>query len=367
MHIFKGKYVQLTAAVLMSLMLHIAVIAGLSGAGFKIGDLLLTKPFYAKIISEPSLKKPIKKHSTHKLQDTLSASDTFAEQNEEEKPENKTVLAAQNDIGDAENYQGEDTPLKTEDEVLADSNPANILNTEREQPLHASVQSEHIMILKSLRERLYFDIYWLGIYVGNATLEAVNNSGTVKISSQVHSAPVISAFYKVEDYAESRLENGIPSFFKIKQREGRKRSNKETFFDMDNKKLIHINHIKGTKDEHSINTKNLWDVMSGFYYLRTQDLNVGETVYINIFDSNKFYQAEVQVLKKERVRLFNDSEIDSIVVKPVLKSEGLFQNKGDISIWLTDDENKIPVRVETEVPIGKVVAEIKAIETEKEK
>ena len=104
--------------------------------------------------------------------------------------------------------------------------------------------------------------------------------------------------------------------------------------------------------------------MSGFYYLRTQNLNVGETVYINIFDSNKFYQAEVQVLRREKIRLSDDTEIDSVVVKPILKSEGLFQNKGDISIWLTDDEIKLPVRVETEVPIGRVVAELKEVKTD---
>jgi hypothetical protein len=53
-----------------------------------------------------------------------------------------------------------------------------------------------------------------------------------------------------------------------------------------------------------------------------------------------------------------------VVVKPVLKSEGLFHHKGDILVWLTDDEKKIPVKVETKVPIGTVRAELKRVETE---
>jgi hypothetical protein len=56
-------------------------------------------------------------------------------------------------------------------------------------------------------------------------------------------------------------------------------------------------------------------------------------------------------------------EVGAVVVKPVLKSEGLFQNKGDISIWLSDDGNRIPLRVETSVPIGKVVAELRKVES----
>ena len=87
--------------------------------------------------------------------------------------------------------------------------------------------------------------------------------------------------------------NGKPSTFKIKQNEGRKRSDKETFLILKNKRFYISTILKETTDEHSINTDMLWDILSGFYYLRTQNLNIGEAVYINIFDSNKFYQAEV--------------------------------------------------------------------------
>ena len=217
----------------------------------------------------------------------------------------------------------------------------------------------------SFKRKFFYDIYWLGIHVGEAALEASNNNGLIRITSRVNSEPFISAFYKVEDYAESNMINGKPSTFKIKQNEGRKRSDKETFFNIEKQTVLHINHIKETTDEHSINIDMLWDILSGFYYLRTQNLNIGEAVYINIFDSNKFYQAEVQVIRKDTIKLLNEKEISAMLVKPILKSEGLFQNKGDISIWLTDDEAKTPVRVETEVSIGKVTAELKAIKIEK--
>ncbi|MGD1075305.1 MAG: DUF3108 domain-containing protein, partial [Thermodesulfovibrionales bacterium] len=51
----------------------------------------------------------------------------------------------------------------------------------------------------------------------------------------------------------------------------------------------------------------------------------------------------------------------------ILKTEGLFQKKGDILIWLTDDDIRIPVKVETEVPIGKVVATLKGRESESDR
>ncbi len=58
-------------------------------------------------------------------------------------------------------------------------------------------------------------------------------------------------------------------------------------------------------------------------------------------------------------------EVGTVIVKPALKSEGLFQSNGDILIWLTDDEKRIPVKVETKVPVGSVVLELRDLEMEK--
>lgn len=358
MNIINKKMPFLVIAVILSLMLHIIVIAGISGIDlFNLKDFFTTtKPFYAKIISElsekPALSKlineppPIQSDNTPQRQETSLPVEENATMTEQIASAEKQIHDDKNEIQHKDDKPLSDMYASEKSTVLPDTQ-----NT--------------IQLLKFAEEKLYFDIYWLGIYVGKAVLEATNNNGNVKIISSVHSAPFISAFYKVEDHAESHVINGIPSFFKIKQREGRKRGDKETVFDTTSKKIIHINHIKGTKDEHNINAEQLWDVMSGFYYLRTQKLNIGETVYINIFDSNKFYKAEVEVLKKDKVIMPNEKEINAIVVKPKLKSEGLFESKGDIYVWLSDDEIKIPLKVETDVPIGKVVAELKIIETKK--
>lgn len=216
---------------------------------------------------------------------------------------------------------------------------------------------------ETFRERLSYDIYWMGIYVGRAVIEAINENGEVSLASQVHSSPFVSAFYRVEDYAKSTITNGSPSHFSIKQIEGKYRSDKETFFDMSNQKIIFFDYLKDLRKEYDVTEKETWDVISGFYYLRSQPLEVGKRIEINIFDSNKFYTAEVDVLRKETIKLYNAETVNSVIVKPMLKSEGLFQNKGDILIWLTDDEHKIPVKIETQVPIGKVVAELTSLET----
>jgi hypothetical protein len=219
-------------------------------------------------------------------------------------------------------------------------------------------EKESFQIERINKENLSYDIYWLGIYVGNAVIEAVNDQGTLRITSRINSTPFISTFYTVEDYAESLIRDGRSIHFRIKQREGRYKSDKETIFDVSNKKVIYFDYLKNKKKEYDIDSV-IWDVISGFYYLRTLPLVIGKVIYIDIFDSNKLLKAEVSVLRKEKVKVSGIGEVATVVVKPDLKSEGLFHRKGDIFIWFTDDEKRIPVKVETKVPIGKVVAELK--------
>jgi hypothetical protein len=79
-----------------------------------------------------------------------------------------------------------------------------------------------------------------------------------------------------------------------------------------------------------------------------------------MFDSNKFLNTEVRVLRRDRVEQEDGRRVPSIVVEPVLTSEGLFKKEGEILIWLTDDERRLPVRMETKLKIGRVTAELKS-------
>ena len=55
-------------------------------------------------------------------------------------------------------------------------------------------------------------------------------------------------------------------------------------------------------------------------------------------------------------------ELDTVVVKPKIELEGVFRLVGDIFIWLTDDDRKFIVRIETKIKIGTIVGAVKSIE-----
>lgn len=353
----------LIMALVLSAALHVAAIAGIRGFGLP--AFVTPDVFITTLERESAPKAVVKGTLLPALQENLETREAVKEEGSiKEEPKEAAAETAEPEIPavvqEASDVVSEKKPAPEEPAGAAETGEKpEVLAQQTPKPEPEEKTARTPM---AFRERLNFDIYWIGIYVGKASLEAIIRDHSVTITSEAHSASFISNFYKVEDYSESRIENGRPVSFKIRQREGRYRSNKETAFDAQNNRVTYFDHLKGIRNEHDLTVPGVWDVVSGFYHLRTLPLEVGGQLSIDVFDSNKFLSVEVSVLGRERVEMPGKGEVDAIIVKPVLKSEGLFQKKGDILIWLTDDGSRIPVKIETEVPVGKVVAQLKGIE-----
>ena len=91
--------------------------------------------------------------------------------------------------------------------------------------------------------------------------------------------------------------------------------------------------------------------------MTNRDLQVGRSEYIDIFDNKKLINTEVAVLRKERISV-PAGDYDTLVIKPLLKTEGIFLKKGAMHIWVTDDGRKIPVLFESKVKIGSFTAKL---------
>jgi hypothetical protein len=210
-------------------------------------------------------------------------------------------------------------------------------------------------------EKFVYDLTWTGISAGTATLELVNDGERMKIVSTAKSADWVSVFYTVDDRVESLLINNNPIHswaqpvnYRIKTREGRRRKDKEVIFDSNKNRAIYIDYLKNERKAFDLPSIT-FDALSSFYHVRTLRLTVGEAVYVTVFDSKKVWNVEVRVLKKEKVTLPLGT-FNTVVIKPLMKSEGIFSRKGDIFIWLTDDPKHIPVKMQTKAAVGSITA-----------
>ena len=155
-------------------------------------------------------------------------------------------------------------------------------------------------------------------------------------------------------------------FYRILE-EGRYR--KFEYVDFDHKKQEAITTIldKKTKEprEKIITSipENVQDMVSGYYYIRTLDfskINAGEVISIDAFFDEEQYDFKVRYLGKETLRT-KLGKFRSVVLQPLLPKNGLFTGEDAIKIWISDDANKIPLKVKASMFVGAVEIDIKSI------
>jgi hypothetical protein len=213
----------------------------------------------------------------------------------------------------------------------------------------------------SVPEKLVYDVSWTGIKAGTAVQEVTVKGGDVHIVSTTHSASWINPFFPVDDRTESVLARGAgsehigtPKWFKEKINEGRFHSLKEAHFDPQRLTVDTKDLRSNTSKTDPISTRT-YDTLSAIYAVRTLDLVPGTSVYIDIYDCKHLWNTEVQVVKREEIST-PVGRFKTLVVKPHLRSEGLFARTGDVTVWITDDSLRIPVKMTTKVKLGKITA-----------
>ena len=228
-------------------------------------------------------------------------------------------------------------------------------------------------------ERLVYDVTWMGIKAGQATLEVrgvvqMNGKEAYHLVTTAQSAPYISAFYRIDDRNESYLEVNPQRSLRFEKhlREGHYRHSSFTEYDHDRRQVFYryldftpvpkgISRLeeaekygKYNHEEYPLSPGAL-DELSVLYYVRGLPLVEGRTVTAKVFASRKNWDLEVKVLGHEILDTALGKR-DTLIVEPLLKFEGIFQQKGRVIVWLTNDAERTPVLMKTEIKIGSIVS-----------
>ena len=209
-------------------------------------------------------------------------------------------------------------------------------------------------------EKLTFDLNYGFVTAGVAVMyipkiKKISGRNAYHVTFEVNSVPSFDMFYKVRDRYETYIdvEGLFPWRFEQHIREGGYTRDFSAFFDQ--RKGI----AKTSEGEYEI-PKYVNDIMSAFYYARTFDysnMKVNDLMHLQNFYKDKVYDLDVRYLGKETIDV-PAGKFDCIIVEPLVKEGGLFKHEGNIIIWLTDDELKLPVKVRTKIIVGYVEAKL---------
>lgn len=208
-------------------------------------------------------------------------------------------------------------------------------------------------------EKLEFSVNWKFVNAGGAVIEIdtiveIRGRKCYRVVSTAKSNNFISNFYRVNDRVESYIDTkGIYSlWFEKHLREGKFKADKWVKF------LQEQNLAVTNKDDTISVPEYVQDVLSAMYYIRTQTLEVGKSILVDNHTDNKNYPLEVKVLRKEKVKV-EAGKFDCFVVEPLLQEgAGIFLHKGKLTVWLTDDQYRLPVLMKSEVFIGSISAKL---------
>ena len=232
----------------------------------------------------------------------------------------------------------------------------NSIPLNKEQPEEFQLNPDSIT--SAQQERLAYQISLLGMPVGSALLEATNRQGELRISTSVRSNSVMSAIYPVNDSTDTRLIKGRYLLTRIRQREGSLISDTGFNLMFQERKTFWVDRLKNISSTEPLEHLDTLDIISGFYFIRQQSLAVGTTLTLRLYDGDKSSTVPVEVLRRETLSLPGMRSAETLVIRPLFRENGFFRNNREVLIWLTDDENRVPVRVEVTTPVGRVVAEL---------
>lgn len=218
-------------------------------------------------------------------------------------------------------------------------------------------------------ERLTYSLGWGIITAGSATLEVRPTAdGKMEFLTHAYDSGALKKIYPVSDtvYTLVRGNDLVTDVFYKSLHEGSFHNKSIIRFDRSNKKAaladtVFSDPVKRQVKKSSDTTISIkgdeHSIMSAFYFVRSIPLASGDTTRFSAVSGTKRYELKVIVHGREKMK-YKGKTYNTVKIEPVLDGDGIFNSKGRIFIWLTDDDRRIPLLMECEVALGSVKARL---------
>ena len=215
----------------------------------------------------------------------------------------------------------------------------------------------------SVPERLAYEVSWSGIQAGNGVQEVTSRGGELHIVYTVHSSGLVNAFFPIDDRTESVLSQGsgaggfgMPLLYREKINEGKTHTWKEAQFDLAGLKVDTKDFLLKTEKSSPIGA-NTYDTLSSVYFIRSSELVPGKSISLDIFDCKRLWHAEVRVVRREEIST-PLGKFKTLVVTTQLKAEGVKPRPDYMTVWISDDKLRVPVKMAIKLKIGEFRASL---------
>jgi Protein of unknown function (DUF3108) len=211
-----------------------------------------------------------------------------------------------------------------------------------------------------------FRIHYGLVNAGYATLEVkegvINNRKVYHAIGKGYTTGLSRFFFKVDDLYESYFdkETGSPYQFVRKIDEGGYKKNQEGFFNQETNRILVKDYENGNEKTFSF-ADHTQDIVSTFYYLRNHPsvdkLKIGESVVVDMFFDNESTKFKLKFLGYEDIET-KFGTVSTMIFRPLVQSGRVFKEEESLTVWISNDDNKLPLRIKASLAVGSIKADL---------
>ncbi|MBL4703528.1 MAG: DUF3108 domain-containing protein [Flavobacteriales bacterium] len=245
--------------------------------------------------------------------------------------------------------------------VLSASAYEGVAIRQNQKTIFRKIKNESFKVGEKLTYKMHYGL----IDAGSATLEVKSTTKTINGRPLLHvvgkgkSINTFDWFFKVRDRYESYIDKDgmFPWIFIRRVYEGGIEINQDyTFYQ--HKKKVNTGKVKVDAPA------NVQDMLSAFYYARTMDYSnakIGDEFEINCIVDGKTWPLKIKYKGKEEVKI-RKGKFRCLKFAPVLQEGRIWESEEDLTVWITDDKNKIPLLAKTKIVVGSIKMELSGYE-----
>jgi hypothetical protein len=222
------------------------------------------------------------------------------------------------------------------------------------------------------KEVLTYNIEWRLVTAGKATLDlrasSVHSQPGWEANMHLESIGLVSKLYKVDISSASSFTQGFCAASSLTLgHEGTRWRETAVTFDSEARKATYLERDLARSaviaSQDVAIPQCVRDVFGGFYYLRTLELEPGQSTEVPLSDGKKSVMAKVEAQQREDVKVPAGS-YKTIRYELYLFNNVLYRRPARLYVWLTDDRRKLPVQMRIRMPItiGTVTLQLARLE-----
>ena len=198
-------------------------------------------------------------------------------------------------------------------------------------------------------ERLVYDVKFGAIHVGSGSMEVVGLE-SIRGRQAWHTQFKVRGgtfFYKVNDLMESWFDTETLASYRFRQDIDEGRRERERVYEIFPDRRVYSEDGKPEQPA----AEDPLDDGSFLYFLRTVPLEIGKTYEFQRYFRPDRNPVTITVVRKERIEV-PAGKFDAVVIRPSIKTKGIFSREGRAEIWLADDSTRVMLQMKSKLSFG---------------